>query len=232
MVTIVSLCFLKKIQRQHIIVAVICVYGMGLYHYYVCRSADFAYYTVCIPFVFVLCWLCCQWGQSMGTRPRHAWWGALLAISVFALFSNHAFLSYPNIFNLSPNPVLAPTVKWPNKNLPYYFNNIPRSINPALKLPVNSLGETEEGLKIETDFKTDKELKEYFNSEFDYTEDAALIESLTSQDQPVPLFSSFETRILMQANRRPFFYYFPIIDSSPRRMRMFPFSRYADDPAA
>ena len=37
--------------------AVLCVYGMGLYHYYVCRSSATSYYTVCIPFVFVLCWL-------------------------------------------------------------------------------------------------------------------------------------------------------------------------------
>jgi len=152
------------------------------------------------------------------------WWGVLLGISAFALFSNHAYLSYPNIFNFSPNPILAPAVKWPNKDLPYYFNNVPRNINPSLKLPANSLGDKDEGLKIETDFKTDAELKDYFNSEFDYSLDATLIDSLTLSNQPVPLISSFETRILMQADRKPFFYYFPLIDSRPRRMRMFPFS--------
>jgi len=224
LVAVFSLCILKKIHRRHIMAAVLCVYGMGLYNYYVCRSANTSYYFVCVPFVFVLCWLCCQWGQSLNTLHRHAWWGILLGISTFALFSNHAYLSYPNIFNFSPNPILAPTVKWPNKDLPYYFNNTPRGINPSLKLPANSLGEKDEGLKIETDFKTDAELKDYFNSEFDYPEDAALIDSLTSRDQPVPLISSFETRILMQADRKPFFYYFPLIDSRPRRMRIFPFS--------
>ena len=220
-----SLCFFKKIDRRHMMTAVLCVYGMGLYHYYVCRSANTAYYTVCIPFVFVLCWLCHQAGQCLSARDRYVCWGALLGFAVFALWTNHAFLNYPNIFNRSANPILASVVKWPNKDLPNYFNNVPRNMNPDLKLPLNSLGETEESLKIETDFKSDRELKEYFNREFDYSRDAALIDSLTAQDEPVALFSSFEVRILMQSDRKPFFYYCPIIDSLPRRMRMFPFSR-------
>jgi len=94
----------------------------------------------------------------------------------------------------------------------------------SFKLPVNSLGDTDEELKIETDFQTDAQLKDYFDSEFAFKEDAALIDQLTPENQPVPLVSSFETRILMQAGRKPFFYYFPMIDSRPMHVRMFPFT--------
>ena len=222
---VLSLVLMKKIHRRNILSAVLCVYGMGLYNYYVCRSANWNYDAVCIPFVFVLCWLCKQWGESLNNHRRQAWAGVLVAIAIFALFTNHFFLSYPNIFNFSVNPMVAPLVKPVIKDLPYYFTNEARIILPYLKLPSNSLGDKDEGLKIETDFKTDQELKDYFKSEFDYSQDAALIDGLTSKGQKVPLISAFETRILMQANRHPFFYYFPLIDSRPRRMCLFPFSR-------
>jgi hypothetical protein len=223
-VATVSLCFMKKIHRSHIMAAVLCVYGLGLYHYYVCRSANTSYYTVCIPFVFVLSWLACQAGRTLGLRYRRSWWGALLGVCAAALLTNHFFLSYPNIFNFSANPIVAPAVKPVIKNMDYYFDNIPRSMPESFKLPVNSLGETDEDLKIETDFKSDAQLKDYFDSEFAFKEDAALIDRLTPPGQSVPLISSFETRLLMQADRKPFFYYFPMIDSRPMRMRMFPFT--------
>lgn len=219
-----SLCFLKKINRQNIIVAVLCVYGMGLYHYYICRSASTSYYSVCIPFVFVLCWLSYQWGRSLNARYRHTWWAGIAGIAAFALFTNHAYLAYPNIFNFSANPIVAPVVKPVIKELPYYFNNIPRSLSGSLRLPVNSLGEENEDLRIEKDFKSDAEFKKYFEGEFAFREDAGLIDNLSVPGQAVALISSFETRILMQADRKPFFYYFPIIDSRPMHMCMFPFS--------
>lgn len=223
-VAVVSLCVLKKINRSHIMTAVICVYGLGLFHYYVCRSANTSYYTVCIPFVFVLCWLACQLESIGDSHARRLGWGVLVSLSAFALLTNHFFLSYPNLINLSPNPIVAPAVKPVIKGMEYYFNNIPRGMPEAMKLPLNSLGEMDEELKIEPDFQTDAQLKAYFDSEFAFQEDAALIDRLTSGGQPVPLISSFETRILMQADRKPFFYYFPMIDSRPMHMRMFPFT--------
>lgn len=55
--------------------------------------------------------------------------------------------------------------------------------------------------------------KRFFAEQFDFYKDAALVDSLTSGQEPVALISSFETKILMQANRRPFFYYFPMMES-------------------
>jgi len=86
------------------------------------------------------------------------------------------------------------------------------------------LGESEEDLRTEADFTNDNQFKDYFSHEFDFSQDADLIKRLTSRGDKVPLISSFETRILIQADRRPFFYYFPLIDSCPMRMRIFPFT--------
>ena len=40
LLTVMGLCFLKKIDRQHIMIAVLCVYGLGMYHYFVLRSGN------------------------------------------------------------------------------------------------------------------------------------------------------------------------------------------------
>ncbi len=54
---------------------------------------------------------------------------------------------------------------------------------------------------------------EHFDA--DLKADTALIQGLTGKDEPVALISSFETKILMAANRKPLFYYFPFIYSVP-----------------
>jgi hypothetical protein len=77
-------------------------------------------------------------------------------------------------------------------------------------------------LLTENDFADDNQLKEFFRKESDYSKDAALIRSLTSSGQKVPVVSSFENLILMQARRRPFFYTYFMVNSQPRRMRKFP----------
>jgi hypothetical protein len=55
--------------------------------------------------------------------------------------------------------------------------------------------------------------KQFYGQEFDFSQDASLIDDLTTPHQPVALISSFETKILIQANRQPYFYYFPMMES-------------------
>jgi len=55
----------------------------------------------------------------------------------------------------------------------------------------------------------------YYQKEFNFKQDAALIDRLTSADERVAIISSFETKILMEADRKPFFYYFPMVWSEP-----------------
>lgn len=55
--------------------------------------------------------------------------------------------------------------------------------------------------------------KKFYTQSFDFSQDAGLIDALTTPHEAVPLISSFENKILMQANRRPFFYYYPFMES-------------------
>ncbi len=59
-----------------------------------------------------------------------------------------------------------------------------------------------------------------YKKEFQFDQDVALIDAITPADSRVALISSFETAILMQAKRKPFFYYFPLITSRPMSMSL------------
>jgi hypothetical protein len=146
-----------------------------------------------------------------------------LAISVYALVTNHNFMAYPNIFNWSRNPMVDPLTAQPlPADLSTYFGHLYRNDPAELKLPTNSLGEQDEELLTEKDFKSDDDLVAYYVKEFDFSNDAKLIQSLTLPGMSVPVISSFEIKILMQAERPPFFYYFPLISSRPKHMRTMP----------
>ena len=84
------------------------------------------------------------------------------------------------------------------------------------------MGQTDEDLKTEDDFKSDEELVDYYHKEFDFSQDAALIARLTPPDGKAAVMSSFDMKLLMQANRKPFFYCFPLLVERPMRMRNFP----------
>ena len=56
------------------------------------------------------------------------------------------------------------------------------------------------------------------NLTFSIDEDADMIRALTKADEKVCLISTFETAILMKADRQPFFYYFPLLE--PRLLTM------------
>lgn len=215
-----ALIWFKKIDDKHIMIAVLCVYGLASYHYYIVRSADTSYYVVAWPSVFIRGFVLYT-VANLFRKQRRLILSAASVLVVFSLTTNHYFLNYPNLLHLSRNPFTHPFVMMKLEDGRSFFNHNDVVWPPQLKLPANSLGETEEGLKTEADFETDAAFKEYFSKEFDFSDDARLIAGLTTPDEAVPLISSFETRILMQADRKPFFYYFPLVDSRPMRMRMF-----------
>lgn len=66
-----------------------------------------------------------------------------------------------------------------------------------------------------------KDEVQFYKQEFELKRDVALIDQLTSKDQKVALISSFETKLLMDAQRKPFFYYFPLIESTHMRLAHF-----------
>ncbi len=55
--------------------------------------------------------------------------------------------------------------------------------------------------------------KRLYQSQFHFDQDAAMIGRLTQASDPVAMVSSFETKILLEADRKPFFYYAPLAGS-------------------
>jgi hypothetical protein len=155
--------FLYRQSRQHLFIVLICVYGLGLFHYFVHRSGVNSYYAVIIPLIFVLLF----WAQALLKYCAGHWQSAikifLCVWALSALITSYLFTYYPNSLNLSGFD-WAPEIK-------------------------------------------------FYAQQFDFSQDASLIDSLTAPQEPVVLISSFETKILMQADRRPFFYYFPMMES-------------------
>lgn len=166
-----TLCFIRKIERKNLFVPILCIYGLGLYHYFINRSAVSSYYVVCIPFVAVVCFwfqeIVSLWGARMARNIK----AAALAATTGALMTSYLFTYYPNVFNLA-----------------------------------NSDWEPE---------------KKAYKEEFNFEKDAELIRKLTGAQDRVALISSFETKILLDAGRKPFFYYFPLVESNHMKLASF-----------
>lgn len=217
-----TLVYLRKRKPEWIFVIVLCVYGLALQHYYINRSTLTTSYKVIIPYVFILCfWLREFAGRLTASRYRKVIL-CFLALCFYGLWTTHLTLAYPNVFNFSRNPATDPlvAVKQSQGKLPY-FNFLFSEYPDAFKLPLNNLGEVSEEWRTEDDFRSDEQLKDYFRKEFNFSQDAALIDSLTSAGEPVALISSFEIEMLIEAKRKPFFYIFPLVNSRPMRMRLF-----------
>ncbi len=156
--------FLFRQSRAHLFMTLICVYGLGLYHYFIHRSGVNSYYAVAVPLIFVLLF----WLQALLGRSNGLWQKVikiiLCAWALTALATGYLFTYYPNRLNLSA------------------FDWSPE--------------------------------KKFYAEQFDFSKDASLIDSMTSPNEAVASITSFDTKILMQAARRPFFYYFPIMVES------------------
>ena len=153
-------------------VVIFTLYGMMLYHYYVGRSAPTSYYVVCIPYVFILCFWVNKWLASWNRECKRRVLLGLLALVVYALLTNHNYLDYPNVLNVSPNPMVDPLVVNPLPDGRSYFYQGVSKVTEDEKLSANSLGQTDEGFKYEKDFKTDAELDKYYDQESDFSQDA------------------------------------------------------------
>ena len=196
----------KTLKADGLIMACACVFLLICYHYTVTVSSNMPSYlrngvVIAMVTVFVLKEGTARLGKYHQRLCKLACGILVLVMTV----TTHQFLLHPNIFNLARNPMTHPMVSEVPEGRNSYFSHLFISYPDAFKLPVNGLGQKDEMLVTENDFANDKELKELYINESDYSKDAALIQSLTSVDQQVPLVSSFENLILMQAKRRPFF---------------------------
>ncbi len=214
--------YLEKGPAQWLFTALLCVYGLANYQYYVVRAAITSYYVAVLPFVLVVCfWFmhCLEFLPLAWQKRARA---AAVILSFYALVTNQNYLAYPNLMNFSRNPMTDNLViqRFPDRR--GYFNLEARTGKDKDRLLVNDLGEPQDDMRTEDDFKSDMDMVDYYRSHFNFKEDAALIEQFTKPGERVALISSFETKILIQANRAPFFYHFPILESRPMTFRTFP----------
>ncbi len=224
MLLVGTLCYLRKIKSHNVLAVVLCVYGLGMYQYYVTRSSSTNFYVVGLPFVWILCYWSGKIWQHLSIDIRRRAGMAIAATALYALMTNHMFIAYPNMLNWTRNPLIDPRVTQIPPARTSYLNHLFREYPEAFKLRPNSSGNIFEGLFTERDFLSDDEVKSWFRQEFDFTQDAALISRLVAKDQKAAVVSSFEVKMLMQAGRAPFFYYLPLVISRPTQMRMFPVS--------
>lgn len=213
----------KTIKVDGLIMACACVFLLISFHYHAMVSNNMPSYLrngviIAMGMVFMLKHISTRLGQYQQRLFKLICGTSVLVITV----TTHMFLLHPNIFNLARNPMTHPVVSQLPVGRNSYFNHLYISFPEAFKLPVNGLGEKDELMVTENDFTDDRQLRELFRKETDYSTDAALIQSLTTADTEVPLVSSFENLILMQARRRPYFYTYFMVSSQPRRMRKFP----------
>ena len=172
MIFVGTLCFLRQIDRKNIFAVVVCVYGLGLYHYFINRSAVSSYYAVGIPFVAVICYWFQIFSATFDRRVTNSIRLIALSVMVPALMTGYFMIYYPNVFNLAGDQ------QW------------------------------------------EQEIQ-FYKKEFDLSRDAQLISRLTRADERVAVISSFETKLLMEAKRKPFYYYFPLVESNHMRMASF-----------
>ncbi len=212
--------FLSGERRpKEIFICILAVYGAGLFSYYVGMSHK--YYSVGLPAIFIVFYWLDEAMTFFNGRTQRCIKGAAIGICLYALLTTQLFMSYPNLLNWSRNPIVDEHVAQKVGHNSYYFHQMSIDFPPWLKVPLNSLGEADEQFKFEKDFPDHAALKEYYRQETAFREDADLIKSLTPEGARVPLLSSFEVMILSKTDRKPFFYYFPLLNSHPMRMRNF-----------
>ncbi len=216
---VLSLYFWRKFLTEDLLAAFLAFYGLALFEYFMARSLSTSAYSAGLPYAFILCfWLAWALKKLKADKRRNAVL-AFIILGAWALWSSSNYVSYPNIWNLSRNPLVDPMVFSPLPDGRSYFNHLFSQLPMEGRLPLNSLGETDEKLTSEKDFAKDEDLSKFYDQEFNFGQDARLIDELVPPGGKVALVSSFETKILMDANRAPFFYYVPLVISRPMHMR-------------
>ncbi len=190
------------LPNTRLMIVALAIYGLGLYHYFVTRSTLTSYEVGILPLTWIIGFWAALWIKQQ--RQDRQWNIKLIATTVIALClgTTHLFISYPNYLNLSANPITDPLVAMPLKDGKPYFNHLFRD-----QVNVDLLSENE--------VKDDQALAAYYTQESHFTKDIQLIQKYTTLNQRVPIISSFEIKLLIDSQRSPYFYYFPLIISRP-----------------
>ena len=210
----------KRACGRDILAGLLAFYGLEVHSYYIVRASQW-YSIGGLGILLLFYWL--AKGLEIAPlywRQRIAW--GMVAASLYCLMTDRLYTGYPNLLNFSRNPIVDNRTAFrvgPN-HVPY-FHMLLADFSESFKLSLNSVGEKDEGLKFEKDFANHEELKNYYAQQTAWPEDVALIRHLTPEGGKAAVLSSFEVLLLSEANRQPFFYYFPLINSRPLTVRTF-----------
>ncbi len=197
----------------------LCVYGLGQLEHYVGLSLGNNYYGKAMPFFIIAVYWIGQWLKVFELRWRSTLAGMLCVFSLLALVTNHAWVAYPNMLNVSKHPLVDVKTARLLPSGQFYFGHKHRYVPKAAHFPINDLGtDGRDALLTEDQFTTHAQLIAQWRKDNDFAKDADLIRRYTNIHERVVLLSSFEVSILIQAQRKPFFYLFPILDNRPMRL--------------
>ena len=167
---VAALVSLRAVSPRNILAVIWSVYGLGVYHYYVCRSGSTSFYAVVVPFVMVLSFWAYIILKSVPSRGQRTVVTGALVIWILLMVTDLGFINYPRLCNVSG-------VSYRKRRETFAATRATQYIAP---------------------------------------EDIDLIRRMTGPEDKVCLFSAWETAMLIQADRRPFFYYFRLV--TPRAM--------------
>jgi len=212
---------LGRVQGRDVMAGLLALYGLEIHSYYIQIASQ--WYSVGMPGVFVFFY----WIGKVLEKAPLLWrnriaWGLVVAV-LYCLVTDRMFTGYPNLLNFSRNPIVDSRTAFrvgSDHNIPF-FHQMLTSYPDAYKLPFNSIGEKDEQLKFPEDFADDAALKAYYEKETSFPEDAALIRRLTPEGASAAVLSSFELLLLERADRKPFFYYYPLLNSVLMTGRIF-----------
>lgn len=198
------------------------IYGLMQYTYFVVRSSQTGYCLSALAAVWIIAWICAEVSSQLRVRQQMIWKRVSLAAVLVMVLTNHNYMAYPNILNVSRNPYTDKRVIQLFPDRTGYFNHQVKGAKEDIKLPLNSSGQREEHILTENDFEDDAALRRNLDQGLAFERDAALIRGLIPDGKPAAVVSSFETRILIAAGRAPYFYHVPLIASQPMAVRMLP----------
>ena len=211
-------------RGRDVFAGLLAFYGLENNSYYILMAAQ--WYTMGISGIFLFFyWIAKALEKAPGPWRKRIAWG-LVVIALYCLVTDRLFTRYPNLLSVSRNPLVdSRTAFRVGPQQISYVNQLWAAFPETFKLPVNSLGEKDEQVKLEIDFRDHAALKAYYAQETAWPEDTALIRRLTPEGGKAAVLSSFEVLLLQKADRRPFFYYFPLINSRPLAVRNFMVTR-------
>ena len=97
----------KPANNHNLFLAILSIYGLSLYSYYICRSAPSSYLAVILPLVYILCF----WASRIAGLVQLKWRKVLALFvalsSLLIIVTSERFLQYPNLYFMHKEEVLS-----------------------------------------------------------------------------------------------------------------------------